>query len=93
MPITTTIGLVPLLNEAEAARLLNLSIRTLQAWRSRGFGPPYVRVGRAIRYIEKSLRDFVEANTVWSNTGSFRADSVSADRSLGRGVPAARARS
>jgi predicted DNA-binding transcriptional regulator AlpA len=33
----------------EAARL-NLSERTLQAWRTRGDGPPYIKLGRSVRY-------------------------------------------
>jgi hypothetical protein len=53
-----------LLNEAEAARFLNISPRTLQAWRSRGFGPPFVRIGRAIRYRRCDLEQWASAGIV-----------------------------
>jgi predicted DNA-binding transcriptional regulator AlpA len=36
--------------EREEADRLNLSVRTLQAWRTRGDGPPFVKLGRAVRY-------------------------------------------
>jgi len=39
-----------LLFGAEMAFLLGLSPRTLEALRLRGDGPPYVKLGRAVRY-------------------------------------------
>ena len=53
-----------LLAEIYAADLLGLSSRTLQAWRSKNEGPPYVRVGRAVRYRRQDLLDWVGQNTV-----------------------------
>lgn len=53
-----------LLTEAQAADHLNLSVRTLQAWRSRGFGPPFIRAGRAVRYRRADLDRWIEANSV-----------------------------
>lgn len=53
-----------LLTEVAAAKLLKLSIRTLQAWRCRGTGPAFVRVGRAIRYRYSDLIAWVRSNTV-----------------------------
>jgi excisionase family DNA binding protein len=56
-----------LLGEVHAAKLLNLSTRTLQAWRSSGSGPAFVRAGRAIRYRKKDLDAWVDANTIHRN--------------------------
>lgn len=53
-----------LLAEMQAADLLNLSSRTLQAWRAKGVGPAFVRAGRAIRYRRRDLIAWVESNTV-----------------------------
>lgn len=53
-----------LLTEVAAARLLRLSIRTLQAWRCRGMGPAFVRVGRAIRYRHADLIAWINSNIV-----------------------------
>lgn len=51
-----------LLNEIQAASLLNLSSRTLQAWRLTGTGPAFVRAGRAIRYRRQDLVAWIDAN-------------------------------
>jgi hypothetical protein len=53
-----------LLGEVQAARLLNLSVRTLQAWRTKRCGPAFVRAGRAIRYRKRDLYMWIDANTV-----------------------------
>jgi Helix-turn-helix domain len=55
-----------LLTEVQAADLLSLSVRTLQAWRTRAFGPAFVRAGRAIRYRRRDLFTWMDANTVLS---------------------------
>jgi len=55
-----------LLTEVQAADVLNLSIRTLQAWRIKGGGPSFVRAGRAIRYRRRDLLAWMDANTVAS---------------------------
>lgn len=61
-------GYRPLLTERQAADLLALSPRTLQAWRGRGGGPAYIKLGTAIRYDADALTDWVaeqqRANTI-----------------------------
>ena len=45
-----------LMNEKEAAELLGFAVRTLQTWRSRGGGPPFIRVSsRCVRYRREDL--------------------------------------
>ena len=53
-----------LLTEVQAADFLNLSVRTLQAWRIKVAGPRFVRAGRAIRYRRSDLIAWIDANTV-----------------------------
>jgi hypothetical protein len=63
--VTSNVGEAePLLMEVQAAKLLNLSPRTLQNWRITGSGPSYIRVGRAIRYRRRDLILWIDANTV-----------------------------
>jgi hypothetical protein len=59
-----------LITENEASRLLSISTRTLQAWRLQGAGPPFVRMGRAVRYQRGALVEFTLLNTVVPETQS-----------------------
>jgi len=63
---STNRDLDALFREQEAADLLCLSVRTLQSWRIRLAGPPFVQVGRAVRYRRRDLINWIEANTVGS---------------------------
>jgi hypothetical protein len=39
-----------LLNQSEAAKLLNLSTRTMERFRLQGNGPRFIKCGRSVRY-------------------------------------------
>jgi predicted DNA-binding transcriptional regulator AlpA len=58
-----------LLREQDAADLLSLSVRTLQSWRVRMAGPPFVHVGRAVRYRRRDLIAWIDANTIGAPKG------------------------
>jgi predicted DNA-binding transcriptional regulator AlpA len=53
-----------ILTEVEIADFLKLSTRTLQSWRIKSDGPPFIRVGRAIRYRLRDVVAWIEARTV-----------------------------
>jgi predicted site-specific integrase-resolvase len=50
------------LTESHAATRLGLKVATLRAWRHKGRGPAFVRLGRAIRYLATDIDDFLAAN-------------------------------
>lgn len=51
----------PLLTEIEAADLLRLTPRALQAWRYQGRGPRFVKISaRAVRYRPEDLDQWIE---------------------------------
>ena len=53
-----------LLNTEQAATFLNLSPTTLTTWRvRRSDGPPYVRIGRAVRYRLDDLQSWLDTQT------------------------------
>ena len=57
-----------LLTEQQAATLLNVNPRTLQKWRVKGGGPPFVRISRrCIRYRPRDIRHWAQ-NRVKSST-------------------------
>lgn len=48
-----------LLREDKAAEILGFSVRTLQNWRLRGIGPPFVAASRSVRYLRSDLEAWV----------------------------------
>ena len=52
------------LTEREVSELLGLSVATLRAWRHRGKGPRFLRLGRSVRYLPTDVDDFVRASAV-----------------------------
>jgi hypothetical protein len=48
----------------QAAELLCVSVKTLEAWRRLGKGPLFVKLGRAVRYEMQALDQFTRSRTV-----------------------------
>lgn len=53
-----------LLNEKEAATFYGASVKTLQAWRFKGKGPHYYKIGGFIRYSMDDLIKYAEQRKV-----------------------------
>jgi predicted DNA-binding transcriptional regulator AlpA len=64
------------LTESQAAELLGLSSRTLQAWRVRGVGPRYTKLGRSVRYPRRELVAFQKLHTVSSTADDLGANAA-----------------
>lgn len=62
--------------ETQVAQFLNVSPWTLQAWRSQGSGPPFIRCGRSIRYRRCDLIAWQEANSSESSLSNIHDSSV-----------------
>ena len=62
------------LTEREVAEQLGLSVATLRAWRHRGKGPRFLRLGRSVRYLPSDLDDFVRASAVDTQSDSSSDD-------------------
>jgi excisionase family DNA binding protein len=52
---------IVLLTAKEAAKLLKVSLSWLAKARMRGDGPPYIRIGRSIRYNEAALIQWMKS--------------------------------
>ena len=61
------------LNTAETAEYLDFSRKQLEAWRVRGGGPRYAKIGRSVRYRRVDLDAFVEERLVTSTSDEGRA--------------------
>ena len=62
------------LTERAVAELLGLSVATLRAWRHRGKGPRFLRLGRSVRYLPSDVADFVRASAVDTTSVSSSDD-------------------
>ena len=51
----------PLLHPRDAAQLLSVSTSWLAKARLSGNGPRFVKIGRAVRYLESSLKEYIKA--------------------------------
>lgn len=59
-----------LLTEKQVAEKMELSQRTLQAWRRTGNGPPFVKLGNAVRYIDGDLDAWIDEQVRRSTSDS-----------------------
>lgn len=61
IPQNPAVPVIVLLTPREAAKLLKVSLSWLAKARMRGDGPPYIRVGRSIRYAEAALIQWMKS--------------------------------
>jgi hypothetical protein len=54
----------PLWDDTQLAQELNLAPQTPAAWRTRHQGPPYIKVGRLVRYLPSRVRQWAESREV-----------------------------
>ena len=59
-----------MLTPKQAARHLNLSVSWLAKRRLAGDGPPYVKLGGAVRYAEASIQQWMKSQQRTSTSGS-----------------------
>lgn len=52
-----------LLNPKETAGRLGMAVQTLAAWRAKGFGPRYVKVGARVRYSRTAIEEWLLERT------------------------------
>ena len=62
-----------LLKQRQAASLIGVSERTLECWRCRGGGPPFVKISRrAVRYRRKDIDQWVGERVQYSTSEELR---------------------
>ena len=68
-----TRGLDRLLLPGELAELFQVEVKTLEAWRSRGLGPRFVKLGgREVRYRPRDVLEWLEkrvCSSAWAAAG------------------------
>ena len=53
-----------MLDTGAAAEVLGMRPQTLHEWRTRRVGPPYRKLGRAVRYLYKEIIEYRDAQRV-----------------------------
>jgi hypothetical protein len=54
----------PYMDENDAGAYIRVAPGTLKNWRSRGLGPPYLKIGGLVVYHRPALNDWMLARTV-----------------------------
>ncbi len=57
-----------LLDQRGVAEILGLSVRTMEAWRVQGYGPPFARCGGLIRYRPSDVQAWIDGQTATSTS-------------------------
>ena len=52
----------PLLDQNAVAAILGVQVKTLESWRLRGRGIPFLKVGRCVRYRASAVEAFLKAS-------------------------------
>ena len=61
MPTTNKDTLTTLLNEHDVARITGLSVQTVRRWRLLRQGPPFIKLGAAVRYKPEAISVWLES--------------------------------
>ncbi len=51
-------------NEKIAAKEMDISVQTLRNWRCKRKGPPYIKIGRSVRYDLKEVMEYMKRHTI-----------------------------
>ena len=54
---------------AELAEYLAMNPQSLNNWRTQGYGPAFVKVGRNVRYREGDITDWLESQVATETAG------------------------
>lgn len=65
--------LIKLLSERQSAEYLGVVPKTMQAWRVRGGGPTYLKIGRLVKYTQHDLDKWLEGRRRESTSDKGRA--------------------
>ena len=64
-----------LVEDVEASDILGgVKKQTLSVWRLRGCGPPFIKIGRLVRYRVSDLMDYIESRRVNNTAEADKLD-------------------
>ena len=57
-----------LMDEGRTAEILDVTTKCLQAWRSRGEGPKFIKIGRLVKYRMDDLLEYINNRVHFSTS-------------------------
>ena len=72
--LEATLQATGLLKEHPTAEVLGIEVSTLRRWRWSGEGPPFIKVGTAVRYDPRDLAAYIDAGRRRSTSDARRAE-------------------
>lgn len=70
--MTAVLPAYNLLNEKQAAALMNVSVSFLQKLRIRGGGPKFLKISKSIRYRKSDIETYLSESERQSTSQSFK---------------------
>jgi predicted DNA-binding transcriptional regulator AlpA len=52
------------IDDCECASIGKFQVQTFRNWRHKGIGPPYVKIGRSVRYDKAELIAWLESHKI-----------------------------
>ncbi len=52
------------ITESEVAKILSMSVQSLRNWRCQRKGPPYLKIGRSVRYPVEDLNRYLQQKKI-----------------------------
>lgn len=81
--MSTMVGPSDMLDNEQTAAMLGIKPNTLEIWRLRGKGPPFVKLGRAkqcrVRYIREEVAQWLREQT-FNSTSAYRTAATTPTR-------------
>ena len=50
-----------LVDEKAMAAQLGVQVKTCQTWRVKGYGPPFIKIGRLVKYLQSDIQTWIES--------------------------------
>jgi len=73
------------INEIEASEKLHVATQTLRNWRHQRKGPPYIKMGGNVRYLEDDLMRYIESKKIIPEPINTNPEARNSNGRMGQG--------
>lgn len=65
-----------LIDQRAMSRMIGITTKTAETWRTRGFGPKFVKIGSLVKYRKSDISAWVDRRTVNSTSQKLPKDAA-----------------